>query len=73
MSKHIKLLETEIGAKVFVRLHRSLELTVEGAALLEALKGAFTQIADTLDTFRKGGPKRAVSPLAPQMPLPSSG
>jgi LysR family transcriptional regulator, glycine cleavage system transcriptional activator len=61
VSKHIKLLETEIGAKVFVRLHRSLELTVEGAALLEALKGAFTQIADTLDTFRKGGPKRAVT------------
>ena len=61
VSKHIKLLETEIGAKVFVRLHRSLELTAEGAALLDSLKGAFSQIAETLDTFRKGGPKRAVT------------
>jgi LysR family transcriptional regulator, glycine cleavage system transcriptional activator len=61
VSKHIKLLETEIGAKVFVRLHRSLELTGEGAALLDTLKGAFTQIAETLDGFRKGGPKRAVT------------
>lgn len=61
VSKHIKLLETEVGAKLFLRLHRSLDLTTEGAALLEALKGAFTQIADTLDSFRKGGPKRAVT------------
>jgi LysR family transcriptional regulator, glycine cleavage system transcriptional activator len=61
VSKHIKLLETEIGAKLFVRLHRALELTTEGAALLESLKGAFTQIADTLDTFRTGGAKHAVT------------
>lgn len=61
VSKHIKLLEAEVGTKLFLRLHRSLDLTTEGAALLEALKGAFTQIADTLDSFRKGGPKRAVT------------
>lgn len=61
VSKHISILENEIGAKLFVRLHRSLELTVEGAALLYALKGAFTQIADTLESFRKGGQKRAVT------------
>jgi LysR family transcriptional regulator, glycine cleavage system transcriptional activator len=61
VSKHVKLLEAEIGARVFVRLHRSLELTVEGAALLDTLKASFSQIADTLDTFRKGGPKRAVT------------
>jgi LysR family transcriptional regulator, glycine cleavage system transcriptional activator len=61
VSKHITFLEAEIGSKLFIRLHRSLELTVEGAALLHALKGAFTQIADTLDSFRKGGHKRAVT------------
>jgi LysR family transcriptional regulator, glycine cleavage system transcriptional activator len=61
VSKHISVLETEIGTKLFVRLHRSLELTVEGAALLYALKGAFSQIADTLDSFRKGGQKREVT------------
>ena len=41
VSKQIKLLETEVGSKLFVRLHRSLELTAEGAALLETLKSAF--------------------------------
>jgi LysR family transcriptional regulator, glycine cleavage system transcriptional activator len=61
VSKHITFLEADIGAKLFVRLHRSLELTVEGAALLHALKGAFTQIADTLDSFRKGDHKHAVT------------
>ncbi len=61
VSKHISFLEADMGVKLFVRLHRSLELTVEGAALLHALKGAFSQIADTLDSFREGGQKRAVT------------
>jgi LysR family transcriptional regulator, glycine cleavage system transcriptional activator len=61
VSKHISFLEAEIGAKLFIRLHRSLELTVEGSALLNSLKGAFTQIGDTLDSFRDGGQKRAVT------------
>ncbi len=61
VSKHISMLETEIGAKLFIRLHRSLELTVEGSALLHSLKSAFTQIGNTLDSFRKGGQKRAVT------------
>jgi LysR family transcriptional regulator, glycine cleavage system transcriptional activator len=61
VSKHIKALEAEVGAKLFVRLHRSLELTSEGVALLDALKQSFVQIAATLDGLRKGGPKRAVT------------
>jgi LysR family transcriptional regulator, glycine cleavage system transcriptional activator len=61
VSKHITALEEETGAKLFIRLHRSLELTTEGAALLEALKTSFQQIAQTLDSFRTGGPKRAVT------------
>jgi LysR family transcriptional regulator, glycine cleavage system transcriptional activator len=61
VSKHIKSLEIEVGAKLFVRLHRSLELTSEGAALLATLKQSFAQIAATLDGLRKGGPKRAVT------------
>lgn len=61
VSKHIKQLEAEIGAMLFVRLHRSLDLTSEGAALLDALKSSFSHIATTLDGLRKGGPKRAVT------------
>jgi LysR family transcriptional regulator, glycine cleavage system transcriptional activator len=61
ISKHIKLLEAETGAKLFIRLHRALELTTEGAALLESLKGAFMQIADALDGVRVGDTKRAVT------------
>jgi LysR family transcriptional regulator, glycine cleavage system transcriptional activator len=61
VSKHIALLESDIGAKLFVRLHRSLDLTAEGAALLDALKSSFTHIAETLDMFRKADSKRAVT------------
>lgn len=61
VSKHIKALEAEIGAKLFVRLHRSLDLTSEGGALLDTLKDAFSHIAATLDAFRQGGKTRAVT------------
>ncbi len=61
ISKHVKQLEAEIGTTLFVRLHRALELTAEGAALLEALRTSFTHISGTLDSLRKGGPKRAVT------------
>jgi LysR family transcriptional regulator, glycine cleavage system transcriptional activator len=61
VSKHIKTLEADVGTKLFVRLHRALQLTDEGTALLETLKQSFTEIGTTLDGFRKGGPKRAVT------------
>lgn len=61
LSKHIKLLEAEIDTKLFLRLHRALELTAEGSALLEALRSSFSHIADVLAGFRKGGAKRVVS------------
>jgi LysR family transcriptional regulator, glycine cleavage system transcriptional activator len=61
ISKHIKLLEQEVGTKLFVRLHRSLDLTAEGAALLQSLKQSFSQIGETLNSLRAGGPKTAVT------------
>ena len=61
LSKHIKLLEAEIDTKLFLRLHRSLELTAEGAVLFEALRSSFRHIADVLQGFRKGGPKKIVT------------
>jgi LysR family glycine cleavage system transcriptional activator len=61
VSKHISALEAELGIKLFVRLHRSIELTSEGLVLLDSLKTAFSNVADTLNGLRKGGPTRAVT------------
>ena len=61
VSKHIKQLEADIGAQLFVRLHRSLGLTAEGTALMETLRHAFEGISDTLDSFRKKGKHKVVS------------
>jgi DNA-binding transcriptional LysR family regulator len=61
ISKHIKSLEMDIGTDLFVRLHRSIELTAEGSALLVSLKQSFGQLASTLDGLREGGPKKVVT------------
>jgi LysR family transcriptional regulator, glycine cleavage system transcriptional activator len=61
VSKHIKQLEADIGAQLFVRLHRSLNLTAEGTALIDTLRHAFESIADTLDAFRKKEKLKVVS------------
>ncbi|MFN4143062.1 LysR substrate-binding domain-containing protein [Aestuariivirga sp.] len=46
VSRHIKLLEEELGVLLFRRLVRKVELTDQGHLLLPALAGAFAQIAD---------------------------
>ena len=61
VSKHIKQLEADIGVQLFVRLHRSLNLTAEGTALIETLRHAFESIADTLDAFSKKDKLKVVS------------
>lgn len=48
VSKQIKQLESEMGAPLFVRLHRALDLTAEGAALHATLREAFSRISETL-------------------------
>ncbi len=49
VSKQIKLLETDTGARLFVRLHRALELTAEGGALYTTLRESFSRISETLE------------------------
>jgi DNA-binding transcriptional LysR family regulator len=56
VSKQIKQLESEVGAPLFVRLHRALDLTAEGAALHATLRESFSRISETLsglDTARR--------------------
>ncbi len=48
ISKQIKQLESEVGVRLFVRLHRALDLTAEGAALLASLRESFQHISETL-------------------------
>jgi len=48
VSKQIKQLESEVGAPLFLRLHRALDLTAEGAALHATLQESFSRISETL-------------------------
>ena len=61
MSKQIKLLEQSLGTRLFVRLHRTLELTAEGQTLLTSLRDSFERIAVTLATISKGNRNRSVT------------
>jgi DNA-binding transcriptional LysR family regulator len=61
VSKQVKQLEEEIGAALFVRLHRALELTAEGDALFLALQESFTRLADSLRSIRAAGGPRSVT------------
>lgn len=49
VSKQIKQLENDVGARLFIRLHRALDLTAEGAALHATLRDAFSRISETLE------------------------
>lgn len=46
ISRHVKLLEQELGVPLFRRLVRKVELTEHGRQLMPALAGAFAQISD---------------------------
>lgn len=55
VSQQIKLLETQLGAPLFDRLHRRLRLTNTGARLGKALQLAFAEIDQTLATLTDNG------------------
>lgn len=52
VSRHIRQLEAALGKPLFVRLHRSVDLTADGRRLAEDLAHSFAAIARSLDTIR---------------------
>lgn len=56
ISRQVRELETLLGADLFVRLHRKVELTETGRALLDDLTANFDRIGEALD--RAGGKSR---------------
>ncbi len=61
VSKQVKALEEELGCALFLRLHRALQLTVEGEALFRSLKETFERLALNLQDIRKTEKVRIVS------------
>lgn len=56
----IKTLEADLGAPLFVRLNRALELTEAGQVLLPVASDAFARLSDGLETFYR---RNAARPL----------
>jgi DNA-binding transcriptional LysR family regulator len=61
VSRQIKTLESDLGAALFVREHRRVDLTPAGATLAQAMSGAFGQIAEAIDTIRRPAQARVVT------------
>src|ERR1700677_5111117 len=53
ISRHVRLLETQLGRPLFRRLHRQVELTAPGKRLAGALTGAFSQIERAVEAARE--------------------
>lgn len=56
----IKTLERDLGASLFVRFNRALELTEAGQALLPVARDAFERLAEGIETFYR---RNAARPL----------
>ncbi|MEQ8828923.1 MAG: LysR substrate-binding domain-containing protein [Alphaproteobacteria bacterium] len=52
VSRQVKALEGELRRPLFVRVHRGIELTLDGAELSEALARGFTHVADVCRRIR---------------------
>ena len=72
VSHQVKALETELGAPLFLRRHRGVELTSEGGRLFSTLAESFYQISRQLRSVReRQGEKRAK--IEPATALPAIG
>lgn len=61
VSHQIKALESELGAALFVRKHRGVELTEDGQDLFEALGTSFRQISKVLEKIRSNDSENHVT------------
>lgn len=53
VSQQIKALEAELNKALFVRAHRRVVLTPAGTALAQTVGGAFSRMAEMIDTLRQ--------------------
>lgn len=53
LSHHVKALETELGHKLFVRMHRSIELTESGQVLFVSANRAFRTLGETWQDMKQ--------------------
>ena len=60
VSYQIRLLESDLGTDLFVRLPRGLALTQEGRALQSVCNQAFGQLSETVDTIVSGAQREEI-------------
>src|SRR5688572_27170635 len=61
VSRQIRILEEHLGIKLFIRMHRSLELTHAGREFENAVKGALESLAASAARFKSDQTSRRVS------------
>ncbi|MEZ1319330.1 LysR substrate-binding domain-containing protein [Pseudomonas fluorescens] len=61
VSKQVKMLEENVGAQLFHRLHRSIDLTHEGQALFAIISESLQKIATVFDQINQAGGHRELT------------
>jgi LysR family glycine cleavage system transcriptional activator len=61
LSRQVQALEERLGAKLFVRGHRSIAFTTEGERLFRSADAAIQQLQDALDVVRIGARRAPVT------------
>jgi LysR family transcriptional regulator, glycine cleavage system transcriptional activator len=61
VSKHVRMLEDELGSRLFTRGHRSLELTSAGETMASALREGFERMASTFRQVKSSSDQSKVT------------
>ena len=64
VSRQIRILESHLGVKLFVRLHRALELTQAGEAFHAVVRESLESIARSADALQRAGQPAKVTVTA---------